>query len=325
MKRVPYFDNAKAILICLVVFGHMISKYIETESFLAKIYLFIYTFHMPAFVLISGYFAKKINQSGYFQKLIKKLLIPYAVFQIFYTFYYVVFFQDEIEFSLLVPRWGLWFLISMLFWNLLLYFFIKIKFGIPLAVLISLFVGYDSNVDELLSLSRTFFFFPFFIVGYYLKEEHFILLKSRINVVIGILIAIIGFVLIYLYVPIDFSSWLLGKRPFDEISDMPFYYDWFMRFCTYVMTAVATYMFLTLVPTRETFFTSIGKSTMTIYLLHMALVRIFYDSSLFQYIAKTNQYWIAIVLSIFIVYILSRKPFNTLVSKLSFSKSNKVA
>lgn len=155
MKRISFFDNARVILIFLVVFGHLISKYVKDEPFLANIYLFIYTFHMPAFILISGYFAKKINNAGYFEKLVKKTLIPYAVFQIFYSVYYVMFFQDAISFSLFVPRWGLWFLISLVFWNVLLYFFIKIKFGIPLAILISLVIGYDTSIDGFLSLSRT--------------------------------------------------------------------------------------------------------------------------------------------------------------------------
>lgn len=272
---------------------------------------------MPAFILISGYFAKKVHEAGYFQKLVNKLFIPYVIFQVCYSFYYFVFFQDHISFSLLIPRWGLWFLVSMLIWNILLYFFAKMKFGIPLAILISLAIGYDSNVDELLSLSRTFFFFPFFLIGYYLKEQHFTQLKSRMNVVIGILIAVIGYTLISLYGPIEYRPWLLGKRPYEEISNVPLQYAWLMRLGAYIVMSLATYMFFTLVPKRELFFTSIGKVTMTIYLLHMAVVRIFYVSPLKGYVAESNQYWILIVMTFFIVFILSRKPFNTFVNKVS--------
>lgn len=59
LKRIPYFDNARALLIILVVLGHMSSEFIEHDELIADVYLFIYTFHMPAFILISGYFAKK--------------------------------------------------------------------------------------------------------------------------------------------------------------------------------------------------------------------------------------------------------------------------
>ena len=56
--RNPYFDNAKAILIILVVIGHIIEPFIEDIYTLKIIYEFIYTFHMPAFILLSGYFFK---------------------------------------------------------------------------------------------------------------------------------------------------------------------------------------------------------------------------------------------------------------------------
>ncbi|PKC52475.1 hypothetical protein RhiirA1_481416 [Rhizophagus irregularis] len=36
---------------------------------------------MPAFILISGYFSKKVYQPGYISKLVKKLIIPYALLQ----------------------------------------------------------------------------------------------------------------------------------------------------------------------------------------------------------------------------------------------------
>lgn len=86
MKRISFFDNARVILIFLVVFGHLISKYVKDEPFLANIYLFIYTFHMPAFILISGYFAKKINNAGYFEKLVKKHSFPMRFFKFFIVF-----------------------------------------------------------------------------------------------------------------------------------------------------------------------------------------------------------------------------------------------
>lgn len=67
-SRDSYFDNAKFLLIFLVVFGHIIRSYIHDNDALLHIYKFIYTFHMPAFILISGYFAKGFNRPGYVKK-----------------------------------------------------------------------------------------------------------------------------------------------------------------------------------------------------------------------------------------------------------------
>lgn len=307
MKRIPFFDNARAILIFLVVFGHTISEYIENSNLLADIYLFIYTFHMPAFILISGYFAKKVYERGYFKKLVKKLMIPYVLFQVFYTLYYEFVFHDTISYSLFIPRWGLWFLMSLLFWNILLYFFGKLKYGLPLAIIFSLLIGYDAEVDEFLSLSRTFFFFPFFLAGYHLKAEHFEKLNFRYQTVIGIICAVLGFILIVQFVPTDYRFWLLGKRPYEEIIDTV-EYSALIRLATYVVQFLATFIFLSLVPRKQSFLTHIGQCTMVIYLLHLAIVRIFQEPIVKQYILETNQYWLLVVSSFIIVLLLSRKP-----------------
>jgi fucose 4-O-acetylase-like acetyltransferase len=321
LKRIPYFDNARALLIILVVLGHMSSEFIEHDELIADVYLFIYTFHMPAFILISGYFAKKIYEQGYFKKLVKKLLIPYVIFQVFYTLYYDFIFHDDISYSLFIPRWGLWFLMSLIFWNVLLYFFGKLKYGLLMAIAISLLIGYDTEVDEFLSLSRTFFFFPFFLAGYHLKEEHFVRLKSRMNTVLGIIVAIVGFILIARYAPLDYRFWLLGKRPYEEIADT-IEYSALMRLATYGVQFLATFVFLTLVPKKQSFLTSIGQSTMVIYLLHMGIVRIYHDHPIKQYIIETSQYWILFVSSLLIVYLLSRKPLDN-VFQLAFAKNKK--
>ena len=51
-------DNLKVVLIFFVVFGHVIEYYIKDNSVLRTIYIFIYIFHMPLFVFVSGYLSK---------------------------------------------------------------------------------------------------------------------------------------------------------------------------------------------------------------------------------------------------------------------------
>ncbi len=84
-SRDSYFDNAKFILIFLVVFGHILRSFINGNEFMLHLYKFIYTFHMPAFILVSGYFAKNFKRKGYVKKLAVKLIIPYLIFQGIYS------------------------------------------------------------------------------------------------------------------------------------------------------------------------------------------------------------------------------------------------
>ena len=55
-KREYRFDNAKFILILLVVFGHILEHF--QGRYVPGIYRTVYLFHMPMFIFISGYFAK---------------------------------------------------------------------------------------------------------------------------------------------------------------------------------------------------------------------------------------------------------------------------
>ena len=59
-ERDYFFDNLKAVLIFLVVLGHFLLP-IHGESVLVVVKRLIYVFHMPLFVFVSGYFAKKIK------------------------------------------------------------------------------------------------------------------------------------------------------------------------------------------------------------------------------------------------------------------------
>lgn len=57
-ERDPYWDSLKFILIFIVVYGHMIETCVEISSFNQDTYNFIYIFHIPLFVFISGQFSR---------------------------------------------------------------------------------------------------------------------------------------------------------------------------------------------------------------------------------------------------------------------------
>lgn len=56
--RIALWDNLKFVLILLVVIGHF-SKFFQNDSSIYRsVFLFIYAFHMPLFLFISGLFHK---------------------------------------------------------------------------------------------------------------------------------------------------------------------------------------------------------------------------------------------------------------------------
>ena len=76
-QRNVYLDLVKGIAVCLVVLGHCIqfgsgAKYLETGAFFENtIFRVIYSFHMPVFMMISGYLFSYSIRKYSFVELIK--------------------------------------------------------------------------------------------------------------------------------------------------------------------------------------------------------------------------------------------------------------
>ena len=62
-KRNPYWDNVKGILVILVVLGHLLELMAGRIPGALYLWSMIYSFHMPAFLIISGYFAKRSQKN----------------------------------------------------------------------------------------------------------------------------------------------------------------------------------------------------------------------------------------------------------------------
>ncbi|WP_413309609.1 acyltransferase family protein [Bacillus sp. 1P10SD] len=274
-KRSKYFDNAKFILIFLVVFGHLISPLKEQDGFLFTLYTVIFLFHMPAFIMISGYFAKGFNKKGYLSKSVQKILIPYFIFQIMYSIYYYFNGQEErLSFDFLHPHWTLWFLLSLFCWNLLLYLFAKLKWmGFALAIMLGICIGYVDQVGSFLSISRTFVFFPYFLLGYLLKENQLrTLIRTKYSLPIGLII--IAGTLIYFGTafPKDAVPWLLGDTSYANMGGKNIS-DGLIRGIQYVLTLIVIYGFMVLIPSAHFKVTKIGERTLYVYLFHGFIIK----------------------------------------------------
>ena len=83
-KRINYTDIAKGIGIILVIFGH-------TLRGVPGLVNFIYSFHVPLFFVISGFFyspSKNDNTKLFILKKVKTLLIPFFSFYLLSYLYW---------------------------------------------------------------------------------------------------------------------------------------------------------------------------------------------------------------------------------------------
>jgi len=168
--RDNYFDNAKFILITLVIVGHIVEPILDRYGAIRAGYVFIYSFHMQMFTLISGYFSKNDGSIDSLKKNISTILLPYLFAQSLFMILKSII-EGRLCISLLDPHLALWYLLSLFFWRTILPYFVKITYYIPLSIALALLCGYFQAIDHFLSLSRTIVFFPYFLAGYYLRNS----------------------------------------------------------------------------------------------------------------------------------------------------------
>ncbi|MCL1630760.1 acyltransferase family protein [Sporolactobacillus sp. CPB3-1] len=308
--RDSYFDNAKFFLILLVVFGHSLTKLKSDMPIINALYTFIFIFHMPAFILISGYFSKHFKKQGYVSNVVKKTLIPYIIFQVIYSyFYYMTGYEHSFKIDLVSPHWTLWFLISILCWKLMIIPFAKLgKFGFPAAIMIGVCAGFFDSISTDYSASRTLAFFPFFYLGFLLKKEQFSELLTRKTARIASIFVLVGIYLACFYIfPQNLQDWLLHDSSYHAF-DLSNRTGGFVRLFVYAITTITIFAFMALIPKKQFLFTHLGKNTLYIYLLHGFFIKTMALFPIYEKIDTLYQYTFLFAGSLALCSFLASRP-----------------
>ncbi|NYH53731.1 fucose 4-O-acetylase-like acetyltransferase [Nocardiopsis arvandica] len=265
-------DNAKFILIALVVVGHAIEP-LRDYGPAKTLYYWIYFFHMPAFILISGYLSRSFDASSKrVEKLVLTLAVPYLIF---WTIHQGINFVERgglpDSLSVLKPTWTLWFLIALFLWRLSVPIWNRLRWPVLIAVAISVF-GATTSLGATLSLGRVVSLLPFFVLGLSLRREHFAYL-DKLWVRIASLV-VLGTVAV-LAVPIsrDLSTeWLFWKDSLTDRDIDPLMPSVGLWLAFMILALVMTFAVLALTPKQHTWFTSLGAYTLYVYLGHSVVL-----------------------------------------------------
>ncbi len=260
------FDNLKAILIILVVWGHILASMRSKVDIIKGIYIFIFFFHMPAMVFISGYFSKKLDKIR--NNAFVTIFVPYLILNIInYAFKILILREDYNGIRLFNPTWGLWYLLTLFLWKFFLKDLIKIRYVLPLSMVVALVSGFSKEFSDYMALGRLLCFLPFFLAGYYCTAEHVARIRKIPKVFSVLLLMLVGIWSYMVATKEIFEIELLFLRTYyprgEELQTM------FFRFTIYIVASVMIFVLLNLVSGKETFLTRIGASTMTVYVLHL--------------------------------------------------------
>lgn len=168
--RIEWMDSLKGILILLVVIGHALLPIHTERPYVSGVYDLIYLFHMPLFIFVSGFFAKHaVDGEGHLRV---DRVLTYAALGIAFNVTLRLFAgQDLTLLRVLDLPSAPWYLVSLATWYLLVPFFARLKPapGLVFAALISIAATVIRDQTDVLALSRSAHFLPYFFAGYYLS------------------------------------------------------------------------------------------------------------------------------------------------------------
>lgn len=302
-------DNFKYILILLVVIGHFIEPLLDKIEWVRSFYVFIYLFHMPMFAFASGCLSKAKLDKKEMKQLFTSLVIPYFTLEVIFTvFDFLIFKKSTIEFSFLQPYWILWYLFSLLLWKVLAPFFYQLKYPIFFSFLIGLLSGMNGYGYNL-SFSRTFVFFPFFLMGFLNYKNSF----SNIEIdrhAKTLFLSTLLFALLAIFYFKDFNTinrwWLYGSASYSQLN-VDVLHGIAYRSMHYFLAFVLGTSLLFLTSKKKLFVSKIGANTLTIYILHAFLVKYLQSTTFYQHVREEHVF-LLILLSVLLVHLLATKP-----------------
>lgn len=327
--RIYTFDHMKAFLIFCVVLGHIAYWFPKENYLLHCTQLWIYFFHMPAFIFLAGLFSKKIIDAQTWDK-----IIPYIFLYIFMKsiIYFVDVFRlgsDKTKIDFFHAVGVEWFALS-LFWCYVITIAIRRVhpvYIIIVSVCMSMLAGYTDADTSFMVWQRTVTFYPFFYLGYILETDKLMnwrQVHKKIKIVLSIAFLVFLYAVIY-FCYTDHLAWLKilrGYFSYQEIfGSANLIYGGLYRLLAYVISFVLVFALIILFPNRRIcgVLTYIGSRTLPVYALHSPMIPLLFALSsghIKTVMLETNLFITSILLSIFLCIITSLPIFDNLLRKL---------
>lgn len=284
-SRLPYLDNAKSVLIILVVFGHLIEPLRFYDGY-RQFYTFVYSFHMPAFIMIAGVFSKAALSKENYRKILSDIFIPLLFFTVLYEAVYFALFNEPSKYlERIAPHWILWFLWSLMIWRMILPVIEALQPPPVLVVSVSIAASFLVSAIEFpgqfLGIYRLFVFMPFFLCGYYMKN--IFLSPDSVNLAKVARITL-PFALICAAVIAPYTGFKLlwANYGFHEIEG-PLWMIVFARCILYLLGIIVSCLLIFAMPRQRTFLAKTGAATLSVFLWHGLAVYMLRKTGLYAY------------------------------------------
>lgn len=321
-ERNVKLDHAKLFFIFCVVLGHVLTGYEADSPGLQCIRFYIYLFHIPGFVFLSGLFAKSSVRDSRWDKA--------ASFVMLFLFMTVVRYACAIL-RKASPVWDLlyvtdvrWYALGMFFWYAAA---ILLKKADPrrvmaASVLLSMAAGYVSGrFVNAFALLRVVNFFPFFYAGLLTDPERLTerLGNKRIRTVSALLVLAVGAVVLLKIRGLNpWLSLFRGSKTYGQIDTVfPVWSGAFWRLGAILASSSVLLAWISLMPGKQLpGISSLGKRTLPVYAFHSPVYKtILYFIPILDEWIRQFPVVLCLVYSALIVLLCALPPFDRSVRK----------
>jgi len=259
------------LLVTLVVCGHSLVMLMD-QTLPRHLYDFLYSWHMPTFVLVTGFLSRNFAYSRKrLWSLVRSVAIPYVVMEAALALFRELVGGEQLHTLWAEPHWPMWYLPALFFWRLATPLLRRLgPTAIAVALGISLVGGY-LDIDYL-DLRRILGFLPFYVIGLCLTPERLRLLRTAP----ARLMAVAGLV----------GLWVLSGHTGELAQTRWYYYSWAyanlhqsdypamaIRAVVLLMGVVGAFSVLTLIPSIRGWFARMGAASLVVYLCHGFFVK----------------------------------------------------
>lgn len=287
-SRIYLFDNIKFFLITAVVVGHFAEVGTSKSEIYKSIFVFIYAFHMPLFLFLSGVLHKNKNIT---QKIVMYLSLGILSKIVIYIMRLIA--NGKASFSLLSDSYLPWYMFVMAMFIATSYFLRNTdkRLILTISLILACVAGYDSNIGDYLYLSRFIVLYPFFVLGEMTSAQTLIKLnKSKKLKVIAIII--LGVWLVVCFAKLQ-SVYVLrplftARNPF---SSREIFEKWgfVYRIICYIITLLTSFSIICLVPDKQIpAISKFGARTLQVYFWHWPVALMLKKIGLQTYLLESS-------------------------------------
>ena len=271
-NRIYFFDNIKFVLIVLVVMGHFCESYALHASMLG-LQAAIYSFHMPLFVFVSGYFSKNIIAPRRAEVVI---LFTYILFQFYLYGFKRITGLGHGDFLFLYPTFANWYLLGLFLWRVTVPYlnFFSSRQVLVFTYLLAFVIGFDNEIVGS-ALYRIIYFMPCFLIGYYCDDLTAIVNKYSKYWALFIILFFVFMAGIFMvaYHPKFGTVLMRAYLPLSPyISFGNYKYGIVARLLGTCSSLIISWCCLFVIPQRKTWFSKYGQNTFFVYLFHIFFV-----------------------------------------------------